>query len=150
MKNDQGVGIFVSKIDQDNIETIFDLFHVVKSLSMSTVPLEHDYTNVYCPMISLKVKGAVSWLKDARTFSKEGLPYYIRVAKSEHILRLNETGTLAKAAVAAEILWLSAPIASNPYVINGPFVIWYEVDGVILFCAKIEEDAMRRPVGLDG
>jgi serine protease inhibitor len=112
--------------------------------------MEHSYSEVHCPMVSLKVKGEVSWLKKAKTFNEAGINYQIREAKSEHILRLNETGTLAKAAVIAEILWMSAPAASNPYIINSPFVIWYEVDGIILFCAYIEEDAMRRPPGLDG
>ncbi|MEZ4686051.1 MAG: hypothetical protein R3B47_08270 [Bacteroidia bacterium] len=150
LKNDQNINIYVSKIDKMNPGSVFELYQFVRLLSNSLTALENDYSELRCPMISMKISGEVSWLKGAFTQRKGENPHIIREAKAEHILRLNETGTLAKAAVISAVLdWSWRMSHDNPYIIDGPFVIWYEVDGVILFCAKIEEDAMKRPPGLD-
>ena len=78
---------------------------------------------------------------------KDGSPAEIAQALYQHRLRMNEVGARAQAAAA---LGMSRGISmEEPVMINGPFIVWFEKDGVIPFSAHITEEHMKKPGNLD-
>ncbi|MFK7969706.1 MAG: hypothetical protein AB8F95_05030 [Bacteroidia bacterium] len=147
------VNVFVTEDFSDGFDSPFDLLTKIESLNNTKALMEdHNYSNAYLPMVDLSHEKKPKWLIGTTTQPPgEPTPFYINKAKSQHILRLNEEGAKAKAAAAIEVLnlsWDGPLVPRKPYIINTPYLIWFELDDMVLFCARVDEDVMREPASL--
>lgn len=94
-------------------------------------------------MVDFEKSGDITEIIGAETSGEDGMPAIVSQAKYQHRLRMNEVG--ARAEAAAAIATTRGIDRSKPVEINGPFIVWFEKDGVITFSARISEEHMKAP-----
>lgn len=138
--------VFMTKYDKPIPQDTSSLNELVKDLSKSMQPAE-GYKGVTFPMVDFNNQGDMKELIGAHTVGTDGQPAVVAQAKYQHRLRMNEVGARAEAAAA---MGMPRGISmEKPVKIDGPFIVWFERDGVIPFAARITKDHMKRPANLD-
>jgi len=111
-----------------------------------------DYDGLVFPMITLDQEVNISWLLGMETVQEStGRRAWVTQALQQTKLRMNEKGARVESAAAAAVT-LEACIMPKPdYVINKPFLIWFERDGLSrpLFVGHITTEDWTNPCGLD-
>jgi hypothetical protein len=97
---------------------------------------------VMFPMVDYNKSGDMDWLKGAATLDANGNPVTISQAKYQHKFKLDEKGVEAGGAAAVSGTRGMTP---KPVVIDGPFVAWVEVNGVVAFAGYMDESVMKDP-----
>lgn len=138
--------VFMTRYDGKVPNDSTSLYRLIYKLSRSKKAAT-GYKGAKFPMVDYNNSGNIEELIGARTTAADGDPAEIRQALYQHRLRVNEVGARAQAAAA---LGVSKGISlDKPVVIDGPFLIWFEKDGVIPFSAHITEEHMKKPKDLE-
>ncbi|MFK7969707.1 MAG: hypothetical protein AB8F95_05035 [Bacteroidia bacterium] len=146
LETKSAIRVFVTPDNSKGFEDEFELFEQVTALTAEKEIFERvRFKGVAFPMVDLSHDKDPTWLLKTTVTSNNGDGLFISQAKSQHILRLNEKGARAKAAVA---IALARSLPLPPFTINSPYLIWFELDGMVLFCARVDEDVMREPTSL--
>lgn len=144
--NTQGERVFMTEYDQLIPEDVTSLTSIVEGFSRNKV-WQSEYKGITFPMVDFERSGDITEIIGAETNGKDGMPAIIKQAKFQHRLRMNEVG--ARAEAAAAIATARGIDMSQPVQIDGPFIVWFEKDGVITFSARISEGHMKAPKSLD-
>ena len=105
-------------------------------------------TNFVTPAINLDISGALPVLNGINIRGTTGEVFTTQEGAFQAILKLNEKGARAKAAVGL-LCGCSAMNVPLNIIIDGPFYIWFKYQGVVYFAAHIFEDVMALPENLD-
>lgn len=138
--------VFMTRYEGAIPEDQTSLRRIVQKLAQSKKPADRKYAGAEFPMVDFDKSGDIMELIGARSTATDGDPLEIRQAKYQHRLRMNEIGARAQAAAAIGMLKGFGPA---PVVIDGPFILWFERDGIIPFSAKINEEHMKKPRNLE-
>jgi hypothetical protein len=123
----------------------FDLVAKARAFSEHKRP-RGAFGGLIFPIVDLDQEEDITWLIGMRTTGDDGLPAIISQALQQTKLQMNEVGARAQSAVAIAVR--SAPLMPKPdHVINQPFLIWFERDGLSqpLFVGYITPDDWRNP-----
>ncbi|MBI2633082.1 MAG: hypothetical protein HYW78_01690 [Parcubacteria group bacterium] len=128
----------------------FSMVDYVQQLSKSKQMLYGDFDGVVFPMVHLDQRVDINWLKGMETFTKSGNLYYISQAVQQTIVKMNEIGARAKSAVAIGVRSISISLPKPDYIINKPFLMWIERDGLSkpLFVGYITKEDWKNPGSL--
>jgi len=80
-------------------------------------------------MVNLDELVDISWLLGMETTAESGQRAWVSQAKQQTILKMNEVGARAKSAVAIAVT-RSIEMPKPDMVINGPFLVWFEREGL--------------------
>lgn len=96
------------------------------------------------PMVDLNHEVDITWLIGMHTTGDDGLPAIISQALQQTKLKMNEIGARVQSAAAIAV---SRSMPKSDHVINRPFLIWFERDGLSkpLFVGYITPDDWRNP-----
>ena len=119
------------------------LLSTIRMLNMVT-RISRDYDGVTFPMISLDERPDISWICGMTLDGN-----YISQALQQTKFRMNEIGAKVESAAAMSV---SKGISINPppMVIDRPFLLWIERDGLSfpIFSAVLAEDCWKKPESL--
>ena len=126
----------------------FGLVRLARQLSMTRTPLRLRFHGVIFPMIHLEEKRDLDWIVGLRMTNGGNPPLRIHRAVQMVRLRMNEQGVRAQSAAVMTMRAAGAPPV--PFVINRPFLLWIERDGVDepLYTAWLNYDSWKNPGGL--
>jgi len=110
-----------------------------------------DLSGVILPMVDLNHLPDLDWLIGLNTTDVHGIPFKIVQVMADDRLRMNLEGIRAQAAVAIKIAIAGVGDKPKPYVIDQPFYLWIERNGLNmpLFTAYVTEEHWRNPGDLD-
>lgn len=119
---------------------IFDLISMVDELFSLIKPGKRSrkYEDVVFPMVYAEEEMPLEWLKGLRL----GKGSFIDFAIQKNELAVDEFGARVRSAAVGSMM---LGIPSPPLIIRGPFLIWVERNGVVLFYGYIAEDSWKRP-----
>jgi hypothetical protein len=139
-----GDHVYMTMLDQP--PDGFDLIARAQQLAEHKRP-SWGFGGLVFPMVNLDQKVDITWLIRMQTRSDDGLPARIAQALQQTKLKMNEVGARAESAVAIEITLRVMDAPKPDHVINRPFLIWFERDGLSrpLFAGHITPDDWRNP-----
>jgi hypothetical protein len=142
--------VFVYMTRLDDVPDGFELLDLVGELSANKRP-NYDFEGVMFPMVDLDHKADISALCGLATQGQDGRNWEVGQALQQNILKMNEKGVLAKSATAIMMRCTSFRPPKPPLVIDGPFLVWFELPGMAepLFTAFVTEDAFKDPGDLE-
>lgn len=122
----------------------FDLIEKAQELSHAMKPV-NEFAGLIFPMVDLDQRADIGWLVGMKTTQIEGLPVDIARALQQTRLRMNEFGARAESAAVLTITVAGLP--PPPHVIDRPFLIWFEREGLSmpLFVGHITEQDWKNP-----
>jgi len=136
----------------DNEPEQLDLMNIAAKLQGSLEPND-DYESLIFPCVDLDEKVDISWLLKMQTSDDTGNSYEISQAVQQTKLRMNEKGARAESAAAVGISITSAiaPINKPDYIIDKPFLVWFDKPGLSqpLISGYMAEDVWDRPESLE-
>jgi hypothetical protein len=106
-----------------------------------------DYGNFVFPMVDLNQEVDITWVLDMETTREStGQRAWITQALQQTKLKMNEKGARVKSAVAMAVT-LACIMPKPDHVINRPFLVWFERDGLSrpLFVGHITMDDWKNP-----
>lgn len=119
--------VYMTMLDR-NPSDGFDLVERKQKISHGLTPLL-EYDGLIFPMVDMDQNVDIGWLLGMHTRGKDGQPARITQALQQTILKMNAVGARAKSAVAVAVT-RSIAMPKPDVIINGPFLIWFERDGV--------------------
>lgn len=107
-----------------------------------------DFEGVVFPMVTLDQQVNIDWLLKMEAINGGDPGYIISQALQQTKLRMNEIGARAESAVAMATRSFSLP--QSPLVINRPFLIWIQREGLAkpLFVGYIDSSDWKDPGSL--
>ncbi len=140
LETKSGDHVYMTMLDQP--PGGFDLIARAQELVGDKRP-SWEYGGLVFPMVDLNQEVDIAWLIGMHTCGNDGLPAIIAQALQQTKLRMNEIGARAESAVAIRAKGIPQP----DYVINHPFLVWFERDGLSkpLFAGHITPDDWRNP-----
>lgn len=127
-----------------------DLERVTQARELSRMrEVVDDYDGLVFPMVNLSHQPDISWLKGMFAVGEDGRLAAISQAVQETRFRMNEHGARVESAAAIGVMrGMSRP--RNDLVINEPFLLWIERDGLSLplFTAYITPEDWKNPGSL--
>ncbi|MBN2230513.1 MAG: hypothetical protein JW779_13075 [Candidatus Thorarchaeota archaeon] len=137
----------------DEVPTGLALQNFVENIHNNKQETPFEYDGFIFPKIDLDEEIMLDWILGLQFITPKGKePFYvISQALQQTKLKMNEEGFRVKSAVALGILAGAAPIKTEPYVINRPFLMWIARDGLSkpLFIGYLNKDVWKDPAGLD-
>jgi hypothetical protein len=131
-----------------------DLVEQVENIQSKMKPVESEYNGVVFPKVDLDMEGEIEWIHHLRLqVQGQSLPYYqIVQALQQTELKMNEIGFHVKSAVAMGAILSDPPKRREPYMINGPFLMWIQRPQFAkpLFVAYLDRDVWKEPEDLQG
>lgn len=127
-----------------------DLERVIQARELSRMrDVVGDYDGLVFPMVNLSHQPDISWLKGMFAVGEDGRLAAITQAVQETRFRMNEHGARAESAVAYGATLGAAP-PQRDLVINEPFLLWIERDGLSLplFTAYVTPEDWKNPGSL--
>ncbi len=123
----------------------FDLIARAEALSRN-LSSNREFGGLVFPMVDLDQRVDIGWLLGLKTTGDDGQPARITQALQQTILKMNEVGARAKSAVAVAVM-RSIEMPKPDLIINGPFLVWFERDGLAkpLFVGHITQEDWRNP-----
>jgi hypothetical protein len=123
----------------------FELVAAVARLRDADVLDQRGYAGVVLPMVDLDAQPDLDWLREIATDSPTG-PWLVMQALQQVRFGMNQHGARAKEATAVDVGSAAPP---RDYVVDAPFVIWFERSGVdvALFQAHVGTDDWKDPGG---
>jgi len=139
-----GDRVFMTMFDQP--PEGFDLVAEVEKLSHAT-RLSSEFGGLVFPMVDLNQEVDISWLVGLNTTDEVGKFWFVAQALQQTIFKMNEIGARVQSAVA---MAFEKGIPNPDYIINRPFLIWIERDGISkpLFVGHITQEDWRNPGNL--
>lgn len=127
-----------------------DLISIASKLQKSCNNIYHQFNGLIFPCIDYDEKVDISWLKGMITYDKDNREWFISQALQQTKLRMNEKGARAQSAAAVGVR-LTAALPEEPYVIDKPFLTWFERHGLSnpLIVGYMTEKDWKRPASLD-
>ena len=145
-----GDRVYMTKLPQAPDDE-FELVRMAQSLSCSIEegrarPMSGQYKGVIFPMVDLDVTHPLEWLVGLVMKPKVGDSAVIEQALQQTRLKMNRKGALAESAAAIVVRCLSANL-SQPLVMDEPFLMWIERDGLSqpLFVAHVTPEDWKDP-----
>jgi hypothetical protein len=128
-------------------EGLLGLHSKVRSLQLASTP-DYRYEGVIFPMVHYDRHEDISFLVGMRIKESK---YYINEAVQQTRFRMNEKGARAESAAAMGVRCFSMGAERKPYVLDRPFILWIEREGVAipLFMAVFAEDVWKDPKTLE-
>jgi hypothetical protein len=113
-----------------------DLYRTVSKLrSGMRMTVDHNYSGAVIPMITLSQNNDISWMVDMEATCDNGDRAWIVQALQQTKLRMNHLGARAQSAAAISGLRMMSFNLTQPYVIDQPFLTWWEQKDIGLFFA---------------
>ncbi|EKD55923.1 MAG: hypothetical protein ACD_58C00342G0002 [uncultured bacterium] len=113
-------------------------------------PTRTQYEGLIFPMVDLRQQENLYWLLGMHTTGQDGKPAIITQALAEVVLKMNESGCLAAAAVALGVSRGLDFSRGEPYQMNEPFLFWIDRPGIgPIFMAHISEADWKEPANLE-
>ena len=141
--------VFMTVVDEiDTYNDKFAIEKLVQSLTESkAMPWRGNNKGVIFPMVNYDQQVDISWL-EGLFVTKE---WYVNQALQQTKFRMNEIGARAESAVAMTLRWASMSAEPTPIVIDRPFLLWIDRQGVTvpLFTGIFAEDVWKAPENLD-
>ena len=124
----------------------FELVAAVARLRDADVVEPRGYAGVVLPMVDLDAQPDLDWLRGLATDSPTG-PWMVMQVLQQVRFAMNQHGARAKEATAVAVGRGPAPL--RDYVVDAPFVVWFERSGVDvpLFQAHVDTDDWKDPGG---
>ena len=151
--------VYITMIDDP--ETGIDLVDWVQSLR-GNLSYSSEREGIHFPMINYDEEVNISWLEKMHTLAVDdakhfpGDPMEIAQALQQTKLRMNEVGAKVESAAAMGMVRCSAfsgpePPPPPPYIVNKPFLVWFEREGLELpyFIGFMTEDKWEDPKDLN-
>jgi hypothetical protein len=131
--------------------TPFGLLTLARDIQMSLFA-NHDHDGLVFPMVDLDVETDIAWLKGLWTTQKSsGDIARVSEAKQQSILKMDETGALAKSAMGMAVTLEMCVMPRPALFINEPFLFWIAREDypLPLFSAWVDYDTWKNPGGLE-
>lgn len=140
--------VYMTMLDKEPDQ--LDLVSIASKLQNS-LKVNDGYANLIFPCVDIDQKVDIEWLKYMETTSKDGRDWYISQALQQTKLRMNEKGARAQSAVAIGVRVTSMPEPKQDYIINKPFLTWFDRPGLStpLLVGYITEEDWKRPKDLE-
>ncbi|MBI3550760.1 MAG: hypothetical protein HY078_17120 [Elusimicrobia bacterium] len=142
----EGQRVFMTRysgpVEEDSATFAIDL---AQKIASTMKPNWDSHTGVQFPKTKYDKKGPVPQLIGATTMSDSGQEYKIVQFQLQQRLLINHKGARAEAAAGGGAVVTSVPRVFPPLVINGPFLVWFEVNGVTAFAAVVSREHMEDP-----
>jgi len=138
------VTVYMTRLD--NAPAGFDLIDMTMAVQSAMTPIA-DYKGLIFPMVNLDHKPDIGALRGMSTTDENGQGWEISQALQQNLLKMNHKGALAKSATAIGCRITSVQRPRPPLVIDGPFLVWFAIDGMSepLFVAHVTEDDFEDP-----
>lgn len=109
------------------------------------------YEALRFPMVDLNQQVDISWLIYMNTTDAQGRPWFISQALQQTKFKMNEVGARVKSEVAIGLMRYAAPRAPRTLIIDRPFYLWMERDGVTIpiMYSYIDEQDWKNPGSLE-
>ena len=132
----------------DRVADNFDLVAQAQEFSSRKREIA-EFGGLIFPMVQLNQEVDIKWLLNMNTRGDDGSPAIIAQALQQTKFKMNEVGARAESAVAIH-LWKAAVESKPDHIINRPFLIWFERDGLSrpLFVGHITQEDWRNPGSL--
>jgi hypothetical protein len=139
--------VFMTVVDEVP-EDVFAVQALVDQMTASkATPWRGNNKGVIFPMVNYDQQIDISWLCGLKVHPE----WYVQQALQQTKFRMNEIGARAQSAVAMTMRCASAMAEPKPIVIDRPFLLWIDRQGVDtpLFSGIFAEDVWEEPEGLD-
>lgn len=143
---DKKVTVFMAPAFDLKVRGQSDLKKMVMNLS-ARKRLEFSQFDVVFPMVDYNATGSIDWMIGAMTNGTDGKPAVISQAVYQHKLRMNHLGAHGQAGAAVGAT-RGGPAVSKIMILDGPFLVWFEIENIVVLAYYIDEDSMKEPVGL--
>lgn len=148
LTQDNEYSVYMTSLDSEPNQ--LDLISIVSGLKRSLKP-NYSYSGLVFPCVDLDQKVNIDWLLGMETTDKAGNLSYISQALQQTKLRMNEKGARGESGVAIGVTIESAPMPKPDYIINKPFLTWFEKPNLNnpLLAGYITEEDWKRPASIE-
>lgn len=125
-----GDRVYMSVAGVDSPPEGFELYDNIKRVRAGIMHICDRWDGMLFPMVDLDDRPDISWLSGMNTVSESGDYAEISQALQQTKFKMNQYGARVKSAVAIEIVLSAARDEPEWLVIDEPFYLWIERDGV--------------------